>query len=1244
MDYTPNQEKAINDEPNGNVLVSASAGSGKTRVLVDRIINLVENRGVDVDRLLVVTFTHAAAKEMKERLTSSLQSLYSKETNPEKKRRLLQQLQKVNVADITTMDAYCQKLITRYYYLLGIDPNFRILSDETELALLRDSVWSNLREELYTDDEDGSFANLTENFSNDRSDDGLTDVVYKMNDFANVNDDPEQWLRSAADFYDVDAEAGLASSEFYQQYILPEIINTLKNAKMSADLAISYSQTADIDKDEAFFVELVSHLDSLISLVKEASFDDFRKALSELKIGSIPTISRKADDEQKYYHELSRDIRKDIHDRVPSLVENYFMSDEKTNIEAMQSSKERVQKLIEVVFEFRSAYAEEKRKRHLMEFNDIEQAAYEMLTLKSEQAKEVQKKIRDQYYEIMVDEYQDNNRLQDAILNQIATTDPQNRFMVGDVKQSIYKFRLADPTMFVEKQQDYADENDNELINLAENFRSTENIDNFTNLIFEQIMDPEFGDIDYANQGKLKFGAKYYPDDLDSKIELLLYNVQDKKDFDGDDNSFQADGKESGQSEVIAQKIHKMITDQTEIYDKGTEQMRPVTYGDFAVISPTHNSELVLADAFGRYGIPAEINGAKNYFKTTEIQVIMSLLTIVDNPYQDIPLVSVLRSPIVGLNENELAFLRINQKTGDYYSALKTFYNNYDYETPSEYAKKIYPKIDKLLKQLKQFKDTAQQDGIVALIWKIYTETGFLDYVGGMPSGYQRQANLHALYERAEDYERNGFKGLFQFVLFVKRMQNRDEDLASTNPSTTENAVHVMTIHGSKGLQFPIVFINDVSKKFNKQDLRGPYVLNDKLGIGITYLKNDTRELFEPLQKRALYDITDNASLGEEMRKLYVALTRAEQQLYLVGNVSKVEDGAVLVEKWHSKTTDDSMVLPVASRNVVDNFLGWIGPAISRHPIVSEEFGIEKDRKFLADDKSKFDIKFITDEDISKYGKTVNVKPIEDVSWIMDTLKQVDQLPEMGVDDLKRVLDFEYPYEAAVKTTAYQSVSEIKRVFEDPDNLEMMNNPTLNVDTVGANRMVQKEMPTPKFLVNEEKPAPTDVGTATHLLLQQIDIHTKPTVGDFSNLLDRLVAQGSIASQVAALIDLNKVTNFFESDMGELVLENADEVKREAPFSLLVNAGDVFPGFEQDDEQRLLIHGIIDGYVVVDGKVYLFDYKTDKITPKTSVTDIEDRYRGQINLYAMALGEILHLPVDHKYLYLLDSNQLVSVE
>ncbi|WP_268912138.1 helicase-exonuclease AddAB subunit AddA [Lentilactobacillus sp. SPB1-3] len=1245
MDYTPNQKKAINDEVQGNILVSASAGSGKTRVLVDRIINLVENRGVDVNQLLVVTFTHAAAKEMKERLTNSLRQKYSKEQDRTKKQRLLQQLQKIPVADITTMDAYCQKLVTRYYYLLGIDPNFRILADRTEMALLRDQVWSDVREELYTNDDDGTFADLTENFSNDRSDDGLTEIIYKMNDFANVNDNPEKWLRSAADFYDVDPAVGLAGSDFYQNYVLPEITNTLTNMKMNVDLAIKYSQIGDNSKDEDTFAGLSTSLQHLIDIAGQSSFDEYRKAIKEFPIPNLPTISRKADEEQKRYHTQSGKIKTDLKKQITGIATNYFVNDEATNIDVMQKSKTRIQKLIEVVFEFRSAYAEAKQKRHLMEFIDIEQSAYKMLTLDTSQAKEIQQKIRGQYYEIMVDEYQDNNRLQDAILNQIATVDPQNRFMVGDVKQSIYKFRLADPTMFVEKQTNYdAADNNHELINLAENFRSVANVDNFTNLIFEQIMDTSFGDIDYANQAKLKYGAKYYPEDLDTPIEVLLYNVQDSTNFESDDNDFQADGVEAGQSELIAQKIHQMVAEKTEIYDKDLQQLRPVKYGDFAVISPTHTNELVLADSFSRYDIPAEVNGAENYFKTTEIQVMMSLLSIIDNPYQDIPLVSVLRSPIVGLNENELAFLRINQKTGDYYSALRNFYDNYDYAEPSEYAKNIYPKVDKLLKQLRMFRETAQKEGIVALIWQIYNETGFLDYVGGMPAGYQRQVNLHALYERAEDYEKNGFKGLFQFVLFVKRMQNRDEDLATTNPSTTENAVHVMTIHGSKGLQFPIVFVDDISKRFNNQDLKGTYVLNDKLGIGITYLQNDTRELFEPLQKRALYDLTKNASLGEEMRKLYVALTRAEQQLYLVGNVKKVEDGADLVDKWLAKASDDSLVLSVAARNQANAFIDWIGPAIARHPNISEQFGTEKDHKFLISDDSRFKMELIDDTQVSEYGKSVNIKPLEDDSWIKNTLDQVEQDTGPINQDVTDILTYQYPYHSAVVTTAYQSVSEIKRVFEDPDNLEMMNNPVLDVDKVGANRLVQSQMPTPKFMVSESKPAPTDIGTATHLLLQQVDLHVQPDETELAGLLDQLVSQGAIDSRIAPLIDLAKVAQFFNSDLGQLVLKYPDVIKRESPFSLLIKAGEVFPGFENDQEQRLLIHGIIDGYVVVDDEVYLFDYKTDKLTPKTGIEDIKNRYRGQINLYALALSEIIHLPVTHKYLYLLDSNQSVVIE
>lgn len=1250
MDYTPDQQKAIQDRPSGNILVSASAGSGKTRVLVDRIINMVETQDVNIDQLLVVTFTNAAAKEMRERLQTALRQEFSKTTDPQKKRHLLAQIQKVAVADITTMDAYCQKLVSRYYYILGIDPNFRILSDDTEKALLKDQVWGNVREDLYGSDADGSFARLTENFSNDRSDEGLTKLVYRMDEFANVNEDPDDWLKKAAEFYEI-GDDGLFASRLYQQQIKPELTDVLTRMEMDHRLMIEYAQRAELPKDEKVFTDQLKKIELLeTQLTALSTWNDLRQALNQFEFTDLPRLS-KASDDQKILHKQIGSLNSKMKDQFKALVANYFVRDEQENLSLMQAAQKRVQKLIDVLQDFRQAYRQTKFQRHLMEFIDIERAAYDILNADSDQARMIQERLRNQYVEIMVDEYQDNNRLQDAILNKIAKPTEGNRFMVGDVKQSIYRFRLADPTMFIEKQHAYANErNDNELITLAENFRSARNIDRFTNLIFEQIMDQEVGNIDYDERAKLKFGATYYPDDLKANVSLILYQTDSSAQNDNLDEQNQIEDSDTGQAEIIAQKIQKLVDDKQPIFDKQLGKnggMRPVQYGDIVIISPTHNSEITLSDVFTQYGIPAEVSGAKSYFKTTEIQIMMSLLSIIDNPFQDIPLVAVLRSPIVGLDEDQLAYLRINHKTGNYYQAVLDFYRQYPTGKPSDYGQVIYQKVGIFLNQLDHFKDVAQQDGLVALIWDIYNQTGFLDYVGGMPAGYQRQTNLHALYDRAADYEANGFKGLFQFVLFIQRMQKRDDDLATTAPTTSDNMVHVMTIHGSKGLQFPIVFLNDLGKNFNQQDSKGNYILNDRLGVGISYLDTNPREVKEPLQKQAVIDIAKNASLSEEMRKLYVAMTRAEQQLYLVGKIKgKTVDEQALIAKWQSQTDTQSLLLPAASRNAAKSYLDWVGPAISRHPMTLNEFGDSQGFSQFDGDKTDFQIEFYDNDKIIKHAGQKAVEKVAPEDWLktVDQTKQSVDRPDLN--KVAAVLNYQYPYLAATQTTAYQSVSEIKRLFDDPDNVQLGNYGMLDVDQVAKpGRYTQPDLASPKFISGNAKsqPAPTDIGTATHMVLQQIDLSTEPSEIGVSSVIDRLVKQGIILENVAAKINIDGILNFYQSEVGKIVLANPMTTYREAPFSLLMRAKDVFANFKDDRDQRILIHGIMDGYVVTDEGAYLFDYKTDHLTPKTTVKTIVERYRGQIELYGLALGKILGRPVTHKYLYLISDGELITV-
>lgn len=1250
MEYTAGQKQAINDHPAGNILVSASAGSGKTRVLVDRIIKMVVEDGINIDQLLVVTFTNAAAKEMKERLQEALKKDYQAASEPRLKRHLLRQIQKVPVADITTIDAYCQKLVGRYYYLLGLDPNFRLLTDSTEVSLLQEQVWDDVREQLYATDETGEFAALTDNFSNDRSDDGLTNLVMDMYRFANVNEDPVAWLKGAASFYELDT-TDLTASQLFLADILPELKITLEKDQLTAKQIIQNAQKADLPKDEELGQKINGLLANLQSQLTADGWDQIRTTLAQVKLPSATL--RNAEPEQKVVHKQNLELKKEITNDLKGIFSDYFELDEAKTVALIKAAANRVQLLSDVVIQFSEAYNLAKRQRHAMEFIDVEHAAYDILTLATEPAKQVKAKLQSQYVEIMVDEYQDNNQLQEAILSQLANPQRGNRFMVGDVKQSIYRFRLSDPTMFINKQTAYQqEENADELINLAENFRSMENVDNFTNLIFKQVMDRQVGEVDYTGAAHLKFGATYYPKDVTLATEMLLYTAgQDSQDLAVNESFVPEDGA-NGQAEIIAQQIRRLVDDQVEIFDRDSQQMRPIKYQDIAILSATHNNDLTISDVFSKYQIPAMIGQARSYFKTTEIQIMMALLSIIDNPDQDIPLVAVLRSPIVGLDENQLAYIRINHQTGNYYQAVLDFHDHFKESEATEFGRRVYDALDRFLSQLEGFKDLAQQNDLVALIWAIYDQTGFLDYVGGMPAGYQRQANLHALYQRAAQYEQTSFKGLFAFVQFIERMQQRDDDLGQASIQTGDDAVTVTTIHGSKGLEFPVVFINDLGKQFNQQDLRQRYVLNDHLGVGISYFNPQTREVSDTLQKQVIKNRSKRAAVSEEMRKLYVALTRAEQKLYLVANLKKApESVADLVAGWQAKTNADQLLLPEALRENANSYLDWVGPAVSRQPDVVATYGDSLGSTVLTEDPTKIQIHLISDQQLiadqpNKLSSTQRAK-----EWMSKMTPQPDLKPDQTVKQgttqkqIDAILDFNYPYQAATKTTAYQAVSEVKRLFDDPDNVELGSYQLLDVDQVGAKQNAfATPLNRPRFLQEQHQPRATEVGTATHLVLQQLPLHPQPTDDTIQAVIDRLVADNVLDEAVVKRINVNHIHQFYQSELGQLVVKSADQTKREVPFSLLMSAQQIFTGFENDPEQAVLIHGIIDGYTVAGDELILFDYKTDHVTDSKSVEQIVDRYKGQLELYGIALAHVLDRPVTHKYLFLLDSGQTVEVK
>ena len=1243
--FTPSQDQAIHQEGT-DLLVSASAGSGKTRVLVQRVIERLKG-GTGIDHILIVTFTKAAAAEMRDRIQTALrQELAATQGNSQRQQFYLRQLNLLPVADISTLDAFCLRVLQRYYYVIDYDPVFRLLADNTESSLLRDEVWTDLREQLYADDQDGQFARLTENFSGDRNDDGLTELVQRVYTFADAAPDPKAWLAALPQAYQLETDQ-LTASRFYQTQLQPLLADQFKQIRADLASAQEMAENVGLVKPADHLADLCEAWDQLITELANSQWNDLRDRVQSFKWGRMPPVG-KTDENRPVLDDLKKTYYDPARKQWKTLLETYFLQNETDVRATMQASKELVTELARVVSAYRDAYLQEKFRRHVLDFADVEHAALEILSQDTPDSQHVRDQMRDQYAEIMVDEYQDTNSLQEAILAAIAQPAPTgNRFMVGDVKQSIYRFRQADPTLFMDKADRYAtDAQAGRTITLAENFRSMENVDDFTNLVFKQLMNRELGEVAYTGDALLKFGATYYPADVQSTAELLVYLSDDPTptdDGEAMDATFQVDDKHQGEVLLTGKKIQELIAAKTPIYDRDAKVTRPIEYRDITLLTPTRTNNLIITDELRRLDIPVVVNDAQNYFKTTEIQIMMALLRIIDNPYQDIPLAAVLRSPIVGLNENELALLRINQRTGDYFQAVLHFQQTYNDHQSSDMQATVYRKISHFLEQLREFRDIAQQNQLVTLIWRIYQETGFLDYVGGMPAGAQRQANLHALYERAQTYEHSSFKGLFQFVRFVERLQERDDDLASANVQTATNAVSVMTIHGSKGLEFPVVFLMDASRQFNRQDQQGNYVLSGKDGIGIDYLNTRTRVKTPSLQKLLTAQAISRASLAEEMRKLYVALTRAEARLYIVGSAKSREQA---LTTWSQAFQSEDLVLPATMRekSTVANYLDWVGMCLIRTPQAQKQDWQEDHAAIspLAGDPTHFGVTFATAADLAPSEPVATTQ----MDWLDQAQAAANQLTVTPVDDaaLQQVMAFQYPHQAATVTTAYQSVSEAKRLFEEPDRALMAESQTTPTGQAGR-RYVSHDFARPEFLQTVRAPLPTEIGTATHLVLQQLDVTTLPTVERIQALIDRLVAGKVLTAGVAQRIDPQAILQFYATPVGQAILAHPDQLHREVPFSLLMPAKSLFRDF-QERESQVLVHGIVDGYLTTPDGLILFDYKTDHVNSRdqqAGVAKLVDRYAGQVNLYALALQQMTGQPILHQYLYLLEIGKLVAV-
>ena len=1175
-----------------NILVSASAGSGKTFVMAERILDQLA-RGVEISQLFISTYTVKAATELKERLEKKISQQIQETDDVDLKQHLGRQLADLPNAAIGTMDSFTQKFLGKHGYLINIAPNFRILQNESEQLLLKNEVFHQVFEDHYQGENKEKFSSLVKNFAGRGKDErGLRQQVYKIYDFLQSTSSPQKWLSNSF-------LKGFEEADFVIEK--DKLTEQIKQALWDLESFFRYHLDNDAKEfPKAAYLEAVQQvLDQIGSLNQESDNQAYQAvlarvvAISKEKNGrALANSSRKAD--LKPLADAYNDERKAKFAKLGQLADQITILDYQERYH--EDTWELAKTFQTFMSDFVEAYRECKRQENAFEFADISHFTIEIL----ENFPQVREAYQERFHEVMVDEYQDTNHIQERMLELLSNG--HNRFMVGDIKQSIYRFRQADPQIFNEKFQRYAQNpKEGKLILLKENFRSSSEVLSATNDIFARLMDQEAGEINYDSMHQLVFANTKLTPNPDNKAEFLLY---DKGDSGQEEEESQTETKLTGEMRLVIKEILKL------------HQEKGVTFKEIALLtsSRSRNDQILLA--LSEYGIPVKTDGEQNnYLQSLEVQVMLDTLRVIHNPLQDYALVALMKSPMFSFDEDELARLSL-QKVED-----KVQENLYEklvnaQKLVTNQKELIHTALAEKLNQFMDILDSwrlyTKTHSLYDLIWKIYIDRFYYDYVGALPNGPARQANLYALALRADQFEKSNFKGLSRFIRMIDQVLEAQHDLASVAVAPPKDAVELMTIHKSKGLEFPYVFILNMDQDFNKQDSMSEVILSRQNGLGVKYIaKVETGAVEAHYPKTLKLSIpsltyTQNekelqlASYSEQMRLLYVAMTRAERKLYLVGKGSR--------EKLEAKE------YPAANNGKLDsntrlqarNFQDWIW-AIS---------------KVFAKEDLNFSYRFIGEDQLTReaIGELENKSPLQDSSQADN--RQSETIKE-ALEMLKEVEVYNTLHRAAIELPSVQTPSQIKKFYEPVMDME-------GVQIAGQTQSTEKKIcfDLPDFST-KEKVTGAEIGSATHELMQRMDLSQQPTLASLTETLKQVQTSPAVRDK----INLSKILAFFETPLGQEILANTGHLYREQPFSMLKR--------DQKSQEDFVVRGILDGYLVYEDRIILFDYKTDRYDQPSQLID---RYRGQLALYGEALSRAYLIENIEKYLILLGKDEVQVVK
>ena len=1201
--FTKEQNQAINDYGK-DILVSASAGSGKTTVLVERVLKRILS-GTPVSSLLIITFTKAAAREMKERIKQKISDQIEKEPNNQ---FLRSQLLDVDTANISTIDSFCLDVIRRFYYVIDLDPQFSVLTDETQAELLKERALHEIEIE-YLEKNDQDFQDFYDNFSGDRDAEGARNLLLQLYNTAVTEPNYEKFLNNLPGSYQV--QDNIIKSDLWQTQIKPLLIKEIKDLQTEIRQLFENPQmkNPDLVKVKENYDIFTSRLEQFLNALEDDhSYNEIRASLMNCKFEKNIRKSKKWSEESLETYQESQKLKSDLNDQLKKIFANFFVVEEKEQVNILKKSEKLVKTIVDAEKKLIKRFGQLKREQNLIDYSDMEQFAFSILTTDTSNAHIAQEYYQEKFNEILIDEYQDVNALQENIIAAIKKKGQNNLFMVGDIKQSIYGFRQARPDLFLSKYHAYGQNDDSEKIVLSDNFRSTKRVTKTVNSLFNPILTANFGGIDYKKEGQLQFGATYYPTDLPTASEYIF---TDKKQTQASFEENFGDEMDFSEIQMVITRIKQLKEENFQVWDRKTQLKRPLEYSDIAIITRTRSDNLQVMQEFAKADLPLFVTDAQNYFQTFELVMIMNYLRLIDNPQQDIPLVTVLRSPLFNFKEPELAQIRVKTRSGNFYNALTSF---------ASVNSDLGQKCKNFLQQLESLRSFAATHRISELIWSIYERTHLLEIVTGLPNGQQRRVNLESLYERATSYESAGFKGLYQFISFIERMRKNQKDLAQPLLSDkADKAVKLMTIHASKGLEFPVVFVMGLGHKYQTRDLSGNFTIS-KDGLGLTIKEKDYR--IDSLVK-SLADVEKRQQmLEEEARILYVGLTRAQQKLILVASVSEMEAKR---KKWESEIDQKTNILPLIRKINAQSPLDFLGPKLEQ----KHEFDqtIEDMTLALEEQDKIYYLKFAVQSDIEEKDEQKD-----------DTQKLSTKMNDV----VKTLYNFEYPFSDATKTTAYQSVSEIKKVFNDPMDTELENSRLIS----SSNRYLQPIDETPVFL-EKQKFTGAEIGTAMHLVLQYYDYQGDKTKLNLDKEIEELVELGKLNPLMVPHLSKEALNWFVMSEFAAEFWQKPEKLHRESQFSSLVNASELFNDFS-DSAAKILVHGTIDGYFETDEGLILFDYKTDfvdKTHEEQAIDKIKKKYTGQLRLYEQALNEISeNKKVIGKYLILLDARKVVPVD